>query len=192
MKLFVNRPSPYGRKVLVVMHEKGLADEVELVPVDPWQDPPALHAATPVGKVPALLRRDGTVLTESMTICAYLDAVKPLPALMDRDPWDIMGRVGLARGIIDAAFVTVLERRRPPVHQWGDWIARQAAAIARTVRVIDRPADGRFDLGDISLACAFGYLDFRLPESDWRTARPDLAAWFDAVSGRPSMQASTP
>jgi hypothetical protein len=52
MKLFYNRPSPYARKVLVFIHEKKLADAVDLVAVDPWTDPPELLAATPLAKVP--------------------------------------------------------------------------------------------------------------------------------------------
>ena len=31
MKLYSNRPSPYGRKVLAVIHEKQLADRIEII-----------------------------------------------------------------------------------------------------------------------------------------------------------------
>jgi glutathione S-transferase len=52
--------------------------------------------------------------------------------------------------------------------------------------------DDRFDLGDISLACALAYLDFRLPEIAWRCAHRPLAVWLDGVGRRPSMQATAP
>jgi len=61
MKLYNNRPSPYGRKVLVVAHEKQLLDRIEVIQLDPWSDPPELVAATPLGKVPALITDDNTL-----------------------------------------------------------------------------------------------------------------------------------
>jgi len=60
-------------------------------------------------------------------------------------------------------------------------------AIARTLAML-APAGDRFDLGDITLACALAYLDFRLPEIAWRRAHPGVGAWLDSVSRRPSMQ----
>ena len=47
-------------------------------------------------------------------------------------------------------------------------------------------------LAHIEFAVALGYLDFRLPELAWRDAHPALAAWQDAFSQRPSMQATVP
>jgi glutathione S-transferase len=56
---------------------------------------------------------------------------------------------------------------------------------------MQRP-DDRFDLGDVSLACLLGYLDFRHPAIAWRSAWPGLACWFDAVSRRPSLASTGP
>lgn len=36
MQLFVNRPSPYGRKAIVAALESGLAVRIDFVQVDPW------------------------------------------------------------------------------------------------------------------------------------------------------------
>lgn len=191
MKLYSNRPSPYGRKVLAVIHEKQLSQAIEIIQIDPWTDPPDLLAATPVGKVPALVTDDGLLLTESTIISAYLDERGSGKRLLDGDRWEVMGRVGVAQGLIDAAFGIVIERRRPPERQWPDWIDRLARVIDRTLPR-SSPQPGRFDLGDISLACGLAYLDFRLPAIDWRTQHPELAAWLDDVSSRPSMLATKP
>jgi len=191
MKLYTNRPSPYGRKVLTVAHEKHLTDRIEIVQSDPWSDPADLLDATPVGKVPALLTDTGLLLTESTAISEYLDEIGTGPRLIGDDRWEVLGRVGLAQGLIDAAFGTVIERRRPPEHQWPDWAARLGRTIDRTLSRTPVPAD-RFDLGDISLACGLAYLDFRLPDVQWRNRYPDLAAWLDDVSSRPSMQQTKP
>ena len=191
MKLYNNRPSPYGRKVLVAAHEKRLLDRLDIRQIDPWSDPPELLAVTPIGKVPALVTDDGTLITESTTICEYFDAVGGGPALIGEDRFAVMARVALAQGLVDAAFGSVIERRRPAERRWDGWIQRQRRAIERTLAKVT-PVPGRFDLGDITLACALGYLDFRLPEIAWRSAHRGLGAWLDEVSRRPSMQATVP
>ena len=191
MKLYNNRPSPYGRKVLIVAHEKQLMDRIDVTQIDPWSDPAELLAVTPIGKVPALVTDDGKLITESVTISEYLDAVGSGPALIAGDRFEVMARSALAQGLVDAAFGSVIERRRPASRQSDDWLARQRRAIERTLEKL-APTIDRFDLGDITLACALAYLDFRLPEITWRLAHPALGKWLDEVNRRPSMQATTP
>lgn len=195
MKLFFNKPSPYARKVRVVAHEKALTDRLEMVEVDPWTDPSELLAANPLAKVPALLTDDGTLITESTAIGAYLDSLGHGRKLVDGERWRVMARASLAQGLIDAAFIMVIERRRPAERQWPEWIARQRRAIERTLPRFTPAYLGdanRFDLGDIALACGLAYLDFRLAEIPWRAQHPHLAQWFDSVDQRPSMRATAP
>ena len=47
-------------------------------------------------------------------------------------------------------------------------------------------------IGDLTIGCALGYLDFRFPELDWRTAHPRAAAWFAVFNALPAMQATLP
>lgn len=76
--------------------------------------------------------------------------------------------------------------------QWPQWIERQYRALTRTLPTIAVPQPDRFDLGDVTLACALAYLDFRVSNVEWRPMRPDLAAWLDRVAERVSMVASRP
>ena len=103
----------------------------------------------------------------------------------------VMARVALAQGVIDAGFANVLEKRRPAEAQSPAAFERHKRALLRIVGQA-HVANGRFDLGDISLAAGLGYADFRLPDIDWRAVRPDLGVWLAAVSARPSMQATKP
>ena len=47
-------------------------------------------------------------------------------------------------------------------------------------------------IGEIAVACAIGYLDFRLPELNWRDTRPQLRAWYEGFSNYPAMQETQP
>jgi glutathione S-transferase len=191
MKLFFNQTSPYARKVRVAAHELAIFDSLELVETDPWVDSPRFFTAAPLGKVPALVAEDGTLIVESGTICQYLDSLSPGRPLAS-DQFHVLARAALAHGLVDAAFATVIERRRPREFQWTEWKARQRRAIERTLPRIAAPPAGRFDLGDLTLAVALAYLDFRLPEINWRSAQPGLGTWLDGVSARPSMTATVP
>lgn len=191
MRLYYNVTSPYTRKVRIVLHEKGLFDTTEQILVDPWIDPPALQNAVPVGRVPALVADDGLVLSESTTICDYLDSLPGGTPLVGKDRWPVMARVALAQGIIDASFAIAIEARRPEALRSADAVARHKRAILRILASAEAKS-GRFDLGDISLAAALGYLDLRVQDVDWRKARPDIAAWFAVAEQRPSMIATKP
>jgi glutathione S-transferase len=191
MRLYYNVTSPYTRKVRIVLHEKGLFDTTEQILVDPWADPAALHTAVPVGRVPALIADDGLVISESTTICDYLDSLPGGTPLIGKARWPVMARVALAQGIIDASFAIAIEARRPEALRSADTVARHKRAILRILASAEA-ATGRFDLGDISLAAALGYLDLRVKDVDWRKAQPDIAAWFAEAEKRPSMQATKP
>lgn len=196
MQLYYNLSSPYARKARVAVHEKGLADRVTFIETDPWADPPDLLAVTPLSKVPVLVTEDGTVIAESDAIVQALDLMGHGGRLLPdgRGRIEVLARAGLCQGLIDASFIAVLEARRPAAMRWGDWVSRQRNAVERT---LTRAAaftlnPQRFDMGDIALACALSYLDFRHPDLPWRTRHQALAAWCDAVSRRPSMQATKP
>ena len=197
MKLFVNQTSPYARKARIVVKEKSLDSRVVLVDVDPWADPVALLAVSPLSKVPVLVADDDLVVTESDTICRLLDEIAPSPAMLPSESKariECAARMALLQGMIDAAFDAVIEKRRPASQQWPDWIARQRRAVERGLGVVaamSRPA-GRFDLGDVSLASLLGYLDFRHQDLDWRERHPVLAGWYADISTRPSLQATRP
>lgn len=102
-----------------------------------------------------------------------------------------------ADGITDAALQIVYEARlRPKAQRSAALVDGQWAKIARALTLIpDRWAShlaGPLDAGQIALGCALGYLDFRLPDRNWRRDTPALAEWFASFNGRPAMQATQP
>src|SRR3546814_15431985 len=130
MQLYCNRPSPYARKVLVTAHECRLIDRIEVKEIDPWADPLEFHAAAPIGKIPALITDGGTLLTESMSVCEFLFAEGGRSPRKGSARVDEMSRTGLFQGLIDAAFISVIERRPP--RQEGRRVGQECVSRGRT------------------------------------------------------------
>jgi len=197
MKLFSSPTSPYARKVRILIEELGLIPAVKVSPSVPMENPQDLHKSNPLGKVPALVLEDGTALYDSVVICEYFDAQngnKFLPA-NGNERWDCLRRHALGDGVMDASFLRTMERLKPENEQSSLWLERWTSAILRGVDAIstDRKTAGdRFDLGDITAACALGYLDLRHGDLEWRKGRTELAAWFETVSQRRSLQMTVP
>ena len=83
MIVYGSSMSPFVRKVLAFAAEKGI--EVETKPVGLGSDDPDFLAASPFKKIPAF--RDGDFsISDSSAIIAYLDAIKPEPALIPHEP----------------------------------------------------------------------------------------------------------
>lgn len=197
MKLIYAGPSPYSRKVRIVIAEKNLDDDIQFVPCNPFEDAPDLRAANPLGKVPVLILNDGATLYDSPVICEYLDSLGQEPRLLPEGEagWTVRRRHALADGLLDAAFNIVIERRRPETERSISWLDRWNGTIDRALAHVDAEIDSlgaEPTLAHIAFGCALGYLDFRLPGRPWRGAYPNAAAWFEAFSERPSMVATKP
>lgn len=198
MQLMVSPTSPYARKTRVVLREKGLLERVGEIFLNPHQDPAELLARNRLGKIPVLILEDGSALYDSPVICEYLDAFDGEPTLVPASGdarWAVLRAQALADGIMDLAATTVMERARPESEQSKGSMARWRGKIERAVAgITETVADtrGEIDLGRIALAVALSYLDFRLPEYDWRGERPELIDWHANLAARSSMQATAP
>ncbi len=87
MKYYDGRPGSNPLKVRIFMREKGIElPTVTLDLVAHEHRTPEYLAINSLGKLPALILDDGTVITESVAICRYLEALHPEPALFGRSP----------------------------------------------------------------------------------------------------------
>ena len=68
MNLYYAKPSPFARRVRVLLRKRGLLSRVEEIAIAPWESPGELLTTSPASKVPALVLDDGTTLTESALI----------------------------------------------------------------------------------------------------------------------------
>lgn len=199
MKLFHSPASPFVRKVMVVLHETDQLDKIELIPTSttPVATNPDLKAANPLGKLPALIRDDGPTVYDSRVICRYLDNLGGGTLYPEARVWDVLTLEATADGLMEAAVLMVYEHRvRPEDKVFEGWVEAQWGKAMGAVQAInDRwmgHLAGPMDAGQIGVACALGYLDFRHPDRDWRVACPDLASWYAKMQDRPSIAATAP
>ncbi|MGA9341776.1 MAG: glutathione S-transferase N-terminal domain-containing protein [Rhodanobacteraceae bacterium] len=198
MQLYLSLTSPFARKVRVALIEQNLIERTELKIVDPWADAESLAAVNPLLQVPTLVLDNGLALTNSDTILAWIDRTHPDPSLWPTEANSLtraQAIAALAQGMIEYTVYIVLERRKPAQQQGTGMIERRLAGIQRVVAALERRFDcdtSGFHLDAIGVACALAYLDFRLPELDWRNKSPRLNRWLEWAAKRPSMQATAP
>ena len=194
MKLYGSLISPFTRKAMVIVHELDL--KVSLLPRP--EDAAEFRRINPLGKIPALVLDDGSVLFDSPVICEYLNHVgggKFFPGMSlwkeNNGRWKAAGLHALADGIADAAVARMVETRQPTPNQ--AHIDRHMLAVEAGLNALERSkmADPP-TIGEIAAGCALGYIDYRMPELDWRTSRPNLAAWYEKFSQFKSMLATQP
>lgn len=200
-KLIASPTSPYARKVRIVMAEKRIECELEMV--DVWAPDTRIQDLNPLGQVPCLIMEDGGAVFDSRTIVEYLDLLTPVSHLIPgsgRERVEVRTWEALADGLLDAAVLVRLEHtQRTPQHQSAAWIERQMSKVRAALKSAstglgERPwCNGQsYTLADIALGCALGWLDFRFPSIDWRAAHPNLARHYEKLSARPSFVETAP
>jgi glutathione S-transferase len=88
MKLYDSLRAPNPRRVRWFLAEKGV-DDIEIVNLDLLKGEhrtEAYLAKTGVAQAPALELDDGTVITESLAICRYLESLYPQPNMFGHAP----------------------------------------------------------------------------------------------------------
>jgi glutathione S-transferase len=202
LKLFHSPASPYVRKVLVSAYEKGVANQIELLPsaAGPVKRDQTIIPHNPSGKVPTALLPDGQALFDSRVICAYVDTLSETPRLVPTshdERFRVLTLEALADSVLDAALLCRYETvMRPEEKLWTDWYNGQMEKIDSGLDDLSRNwldrLQGPISAGTIAVACALGYLDFRFAGKDWRTGRKALADWYEEFAMRESMKATWP
>ena len=72
--------SPFSRKVRLALGEKDLVADFSAEKT--WERREEFLALNPAGTVPVLVDEDGTVVSDSVVICEYLDDLYPEPSLI--------------------------------------------------------------------------------------------------------------
>jgi glutathione S-transferase len=199
MQLLYTRRSPFARKVILSLKEKGLDANVKLTEVDLKDKPPVLLQANPLGKIPALIISGDHTLVDSPVICAYVDSLDSKTRLIPKSGdkrWRALHIEALADGMCEAAIAVFYQRDGGSPNE--AIVNKNIAALERTLALLE--TDGflkpikakRVTLAPIAVASALGYIDFRLPDLGWQKKYKKLARWYRKFAERPSMQATMP
>jgi glutathione S-transferase len=211
MKLINNGPSPFGRKVMIALSEKGLAYDIEWD--IPWHKDTTVHHYNPLEQLPILISDSGEKVYESSFILAWLERHFPLPALVPSDPDELL-RMKLLQvlsvGVMDAIVRINFELARPSEHQSTEWVSRQKRKVAGGIKELSRLIGEReFAVGDalshadLEIGSVLGHLDFLSSsiavlaeifdkEILWRSRYPNLDRYIDRLESRPSFQQAEP
>ena len=196
MKLAYSPASPYVRKVTACAIKRGLDKQVERVKIGTTD--PALLKFNALSKVPTLILDDGTCIFDSPVICEYLDSVGSAPKLFPAAGparWKALTQEALADGILDATQPRRREIALPQDEGRKGYIALQQGKVARAVAEFEKQAGslGNLDtIGEITIGCALGYLDFRYANEPWRQGHPKLTAWYEKVVKLPPLAETMP
>ncbi|WP_293676954.1 glutathione S-transferase family protein [uncultured Phenylobacterium sp.] len=204
MKLYGERnPAPNPRRVRIFVAEKGIdLPEIRVELGKGEHKSPEHLKRNSLGQVPALELDDGRTLSESVSICRYLEALHPNPPLFGRDPYEI--------GAVDQWIRrTEMRLMQAAAMVWIHADPRTAAIIkqnrelgeankpiyAQVCAFIDGELAGReflatndFTMADIILQTTVDFalfLDLPIPEGC-----ANLKAWHERVSARPSAGAN--
>jgi glutathione S-transferase len=141
-----------------------------------------------LGKVPCLILDAGEALFDSRVIVEYLDILSPVGKLIPasgRERAEVKTWEALADGLLDAAILARLEATwsgRTEEQRSLPWIDRQFGKVRESLKAMssglgDKPfcSGIHLSLADIAVGSALGYLDFRMPDINWRNSYPNLA-----------------
>jgi glutathione S-transferase len=172
----------------------GLAERIDIKDVDLNDPADSLRVQNPLGKIPVLILKDGTVYYDSRVIVEYLDHLSGGGHIVPRDTkarFEALRLQALCDGLLDASLLIVYDGRyRPPEMLVQSWIDRQADKVARGMAALEAAPpklDPKIDLlpnvGQITLACLLGYRDLRFGGT-WRKDYPKLVAWLDQFAAQ--------
>jgi glutathione S-transferase len=201
MKLYWSARSPFVRKVMVLAHEKGIASSLDLIPalVAMTQPNAELMKVNPLNKIPTLVTDDGRVLFDSDVISEYLDSVHPGSRMLPLEAgarWTALRWRAFGSELLDVLILWRNERSLAAAARSSALLDAFALKTQAALDFVERHADelssAQLSVGHIAVGCALGYLDFRYPDLNWRSARPRVTAWFAEFGARPSFKATEP
>jgi glutathione S-transferase len=207
MKLYNLGAGMNPRRVRIFLAEKGVEIPMQEVDVATNENKtPEFLAINPMGKLPVLELDDGTILTESIAICRYIESQHPEPNMFGTTPLETAPIEMWARRAeleIGVQVMSVFSNLNPI------WVGRitqvkESGELARE-KLLQRMAwldeelgsrapderkflvAGRYTIADIILQCALivaKACKVRIPEE-----HTHLSQWFASVTSRPTARA---
>jgi glutathione S-transferase len=193
--------SPFVRRVAVSLLELGLPYRQS--PLSVFGDAVAMRDFNPLGRVPALVLRNGETLVDSDAILDALDGmVEPERALLPATGEarrQALQLVAIASGVSDKAVQLAYERvLRPSALHWQEWIDRVRGQLERGLDAMEarsgalRPEGTRLMQPAITAACMWRHVQMSAPDLVPEGRYPGLERHSAACEALPSFQATYP
>lgn len=203
MKLYDSKMAPNPRRTRIFLAEKGISIPTEQVDMMKMEHKtPEYAALNPMQRMPTLVLDDGTVLTESIAICRYFEALQPEPPLFGVGAKEIaLVEMWNRRAELNFFFcVAQVFRHSHPamkeleVPQVPAWAEANKPRIGEFLHVLDAQlkdhpfvAGDRFSVADITALCAVDFMrPIRMPVPEECV---NVKRWHAEVSARPSAKA---
>ena len=205
LRLINARPSPYGRKVAIALHEKGVS--FETIFDLPWAEAVETRRHSPLEQLPILLVDDEEPVYDSSFILQWIEARYPKPALLPAkaaERLDALKLQMLGERLMEVAQGLVFESFRPqPSGQAVERATRKiVGGLAEAERLVgESPAKGEpVHLGHIALGTTLCVWEFIVKEGMcpaidaflWRGRYPRLTRLMEQLEQRPSFKATRP
>src|SRR3569833_660921 len=203
MKLYDAKGAPNPRRTRIFLAEKGIEVPTEQVDINAKQHKaPEFSAINPLQRIPALVLDDGTVITESLAICRYFEALRPEPPLFGRGPLDIGLTEMWSRRVENNLFAPVAQvfRHLHPamkefeVPQVPEWAEANRPRVFNFLEILDRQlaahefiAGERYSVADITAQVTVDFM--KVPKLVVPETMTNVKRWHAAVSARPSSKA---
>src|SRR5438105_11279860 len=159
--------APFGRKPRIAISLLGIDEQIKVESASTQDPADPVRKQNPLGKVPVLVLEDGTALFDSPVILEYLDMLAGGGRIIPKDAkarFDALRLEALADGLLDASILIVYEGRyRPTEKHEQKWLDLQSGKVERGLAALEAAPPGidqTPNVGQITLACGLGYLDF--------------------------------
>lgn len=203
MKLYDSKMAPNPRRTRIFLAEKGITLPTEQVDImAKQQKTPEYTAINPFQRMPSLVLDDGTIITESIAICRYFEALQPEPCLFGKgakeialvEMWNRRAEINFFSNVAAVFRHLHPSMKELEVPQVPDWAEANKPRVAWFLEFINGElgkrefvAGDKFSVADITMLVAVDFMKpgrLQMPEGLTNVQR-----WYAAVSARPSAKA---
>jgi glutathione S-transferase len=199
MQLIGMLDSPYVRRVAIALIVAGTPFKHR--PISLFRHIDQFSKLNPLLKAPTLVADEGTALMDSSVILDYLAGLDPRIAALT--PSHVPARLrasratGLALTVMEKAVQRHYERMlRPAEKRHEPWIERVMSQLTGGLNALDAELPGsgwiggELGLADISVACAFGFMEGVVADLVETSRYPNLAAFSARAEALPAFRAA--
>ncbi|MGI9372641.1 MAG: glutathione S-transferase family protein [Hyphomicrobiales bacterium] len=202
MKIIEDKRAPNPRRVRIFLAEKNIevaCEQLDIMREEHHSD--AIKSLNPMQRIPILVLDDGEVISESIAICRYFEALHPTPALMGSTPLEI-ARIEMWQRRVELLLLQSIAHvlrhtneamaalEHPQVPEWGEVnrpkVVNMLKFLNTDMETREFVAGDTYSVADITALVAIDFMRVIKLNLD---GLENLQRWHASVSARPSAKA---